>query len=103
MLSALAGRTHEVISAVAVTDGQQCVTAITVTEIDFTPLSAALIAQYVASGECMGKAGAYGIQGGAARFVRAVRGSYTGVVGLPMAETCECLARFGIVPGGPPQ
>ena len=96
MLAALSGRTHQVISAVVVLRGARCESVVTVTDIDVAVLSAETIAAYVASGEPMGKAGAYGIQGLAARFVRGVRGSYTGVVGLPMAETCELLASFGI-------
>lgn len=98
MLGALSGATHEVVSAVALVQGGRQASIITVTTMEFTPLSAADIADYVASGEPLGKAGAYGIQGRAARFVRNVRGSYTGVVGLPMAETCELLATFDICP-----
>ena len=98
MLGALSGRTHQVISAVVVVQGVRVETALTFTEIEFVTLSAREIAAYVATGEPMGKAGAYAIQGAAARFVRNVRGSYTGVVGLPMAETCELLAQFGIHP-----
>lgn len=103
MLAALSARTHQVISAVVVLQGERCEQVSTCTEIDFIRLSAAQISDYVASGEPMGKAGAYGIQGGAAGFVRAVRGSYTGVVGLPMAETCELLAAFGMTPARPAQ
>ncbi len=103
MLATLSGQTHAVISAVVLLQGSRCEQIVTSTEIDFVPLTAQDIAGYVASGEPMGKAGAYGIQGGAARFVRCVRGSYTGVVGLPMAETCALLARFGILPATPPQ
>ena len=107
MLAALAGRSHQVISAVVLVDGRESASALTITEIDFAALTARDIASYVASGECMGKAGAYGIQGLAARFVKSVRGSYTGVVGLPMAETADLLARWdihpGIQPATPPQ
>lgn len=103
MLAVLSARTHQVISAVVVLQGERCEQVLTCTEIDFMRLSAEQIAAYVASGEPMGKAGAYGIQGGAAGFVRAVRGSYTGVVGLPMAETLELLAAFGITPSRPAQ
>lgn len=98
MLAALSGRSHQVISAVVLLDHTRCASAVTVTEIDFVTLSPADISAYVASGEPLGKAGAYAIQSLAARFVRAVRGSYTGVVGLPMAETCALLAQFGITP-----
>ncbi|MES2883944.1 MAG: Maf family protein [Pseudomonadota bacterium] len=103
MLTALSGRSHQVISAVVLLHGSRCESVTTVTEIDFAPLSESDIAAYVASGEPMGKAGAYAIQGLAARFVRAVRGSYTGVVGLPMAETCDLLLRFGISPSATAQ
>jgi len=96
MLAALSGTTHEVISALVLRRGGAETSALTVTAIDFVALSAEEIARYIAGGECMGKAGAYAIQGQAARFVRAVRGSYTGVVGLPMAETCALLAAAGI-------
>ena len=103
MLAALSGRSHQVISAVVLLHGNRCESVVTTTEIDFIQLSESDIATYVASGEPMGKAGAYGIQGLAARFVRAVRGSYTGVVGLPMSETCDLLARFGISPSATAQ
>ena len=103
MLTALSGRSHQVISAVVLLHGSRCESVVTCTEIDFVVLSESDIASYVASGEPMGKAGAYGIQGLAARFVREVRGSYTGVVGLPMAETCDLLLRFGISPSATAQ
>lgn len=98
MLRTLSGRTHQVISAVVVLQGARSASVLSCTEIDFATLSPQDIATYVATGEPMGKAGAYAIQGAAARFVRNVRGSYTGVVGLPMAETCALLAQFGIHP-----
>lgn len=103
MLAALSDRRHEVISAVVLSDGQRSEVVLTITEIVFATLTPQDIARYVQSGEPMGKAGAYGIQGLAARFVREVRGSYTGVVGLPMAETCDLLAAFGIRPSSPAQ
>ena len=103
MLAALSGRTHQVISAAVLVQGARCESVITTTEIDFAVLTANEIERYIASGEPMGKAGAYGIQGGAARFVKRVRGSYTGVVGLPLAETCDLLAAFGIRPFAPAQ
>ncbi len=103
MLAALSGRSHQVISAVALVHGARSESVLTVTEIDFVRLVPEEIARYVASGEPMGKAGAYAIQGLAARFVRSLRGSYTGVVGLPLAETCDLLAAFGIRPAAPAQ
>lgn len=100
MLMALSGCRHQVISAVALVAGRRAETALSVTDIDFAELSLAQARAYAASGEPLDKAGAYAIQGGAARFVRALRGSYTGVVGLPLTETCELLARFGLLPPG---
>ena len=96
MLLALAGRSHQVISAVAlVADGREAVVS-TVTEVEFVPLTRAEALAYWATGEPADKAGAYAIQGRAARFVRAVRGSVSGVIGLPLAETCNLLSEFGI-------
>ncbi len=103
MLATLSGRTHQVISAAVLVQGARCASVITTTEIDFAVLAPQEIERYIAGGEPMGKAGAYGIQGGAARFVKSVRGSYTGVVGLPLAETCDLLAAFGIRPPAPAQ
>jgi len=70
-----------------------------ITEVTFTKLSDAQIADYVASGECMGKAGAYAIQGRAAAFVPHLSGSYSSVMGLPLFETVELLEAFGIKAG----
>jgi septum formation protein len=68
--------------------------ALSVSEVQFAPLSAEDIAQYVASGESDDKAGAYAIQGRAARFVSELRGSYSGVMGLPLYETAQLLDRM---------
>lgn len=93
LLEALSGRAHEVITGVALVGpwGEE-VFAVT-TEVEFRPLRREEIAAYVASCEPMDKAGAYGIQGKAAGFVRAIRGSYTNVVGLPLAECVEAIRR----------
>ena len=90
MLQLLRGRTHRVSTAVAVRqpDGGLVETVVT-TEITMAPLSDAVIAAYVESGEPMDKAGAYGIQGRAAAFVSRVNGSWTNVVGLPLVETLD--------------
>lgn len=96
MLSMLSGRTHHVLTGVAVFDGRQCVTTLTDTEVTFGQLSAQDIADYVATGEADDKAGAYAIQGRAGVFVTQIRGSYTGVVGLPLAETYALLRRCGV-------
>lgn len=96
MLRALSGRSHEVYSAVAIVLGTQTETALSVTEVQFGEVSEAAARAYWATGEPQGKAGAYAIQGLGAQFVRAIRGSYSGVVGLPLHETCDLLRRFGI-------
>jgi len=93
MLTDLSGRDHEVITGITVFDRDQqvCLTRSVTTEVRFRELSAHEIQDYVASGCPMDKAGAYAIQGGAVHFVRAISGSYTNVVGLPMAELYELL------------
>lgn len=98
MLLALSEREHEVISAVSVVQGARCESALTITRVHFGRVSATEAAAYWDSGEPADKAGAYAIQGLGARFVRAIHGSYTGVVGLPLHETLQLLARFGIMP-----
>lgn len=96
MLEALSGRTHEVWTSVCFTRRMDEVFMheVVVTEVEFASLSEEVIERYVASGEPMDKAGAYGIQGGAAGFVRAIRGSYTNVVGLPLAEVLEAMGKI---------
>ncbi len=95
MLAALSGRRHEVLSAVAMKHDAQFECALSVSEVEFKPLSAAEIRQYVATGECDDKAGAYAIQGRAAQFVVELRGSFSGVMGLPLYETAQLLERAG--------
>ncbi len=96
MLAQLSGRAHEVLSAVAVVDRAGVVhTALSRSLVQFKTLSAAEIAAYVASGEPVGKAGSYGIQGKAAVFVQHMAGSYTGIVGLPLFETAQLLQGAG--------
>ena len=94
MLRRLAGRTHQVITAFAVR-GERDTHGVVVTDVEMVPLDAAAIADYVASDEWRGKAGAYAIQGIAAAFVRAVRGSVTNVIGLPLVEVLEALRAIG--------
>ncbi|HVV86679.1 MAG TPA: Maf family protein [Kofleriaceae bacterium] len=95
MLRRLGGRTHEVTTAVAL-HGPGGDRALEVTsEVDFVPLDEAAIADYVASGEWRGKAGAYAVQGIGASLVRAVRGSVTNVIGLPLAEVVALLRETG--------
>ncbi|MDD8060244.1 MULTISPECIES: Maf family protein [Shewanella] len=92
MLSLLSGQTHEVMTAVALTDGKQTLTRFCITQVSFCELSAADIDAYIASGEPMDKAGAYGIQALGGSFVKSIAGSYSAVVGLPLVETRELLA-----------
>jgi septum formation protein len=96
MLQELSGRTHEVCSAVVVLGGGRIESVVTMTRVRFGTIDAAAAAAYWESGEPADKAGAYAVQGGAARWVRSIEGSYSGVVGLPLYETCELLARFGV-------
>lgn len=95
-LSMLSGRSHRVLSAVAVVDGSRCEFAVSSTEVTFTTISRADIERYWATGEPADKAGAYGIQGLGAVFVDAISGSYSNVVGLPLEKTVQLLARFDI-------
>lgn len=92
MLKLLSGRTHRVLTAVAVArGGSGIVSAINVSRVTFARISASDIRDYVASGEPMDKAGAYGIQGAIARHVRRIQGSYSGIMGLPLYETTRLL------------
>jgi septum formation protein len=95
MLGALSGRKHEVITGVCLRSRQRSVREACVTAVWFAPLSAAEIDEYVASGEPMDKAGAYGIQGVASRYIERMEGSYTNVVGLPVAMVYRLLRRAG--------
>ena len=96
ILAALAGKRHEVLTAVALKNQDWIEVALSTSEVQLKALSKDDIAQYVASGEGDDKAGAYGIQGRAARFVVEIRGSYSGIMGLPLYETTVLLAKFGI-------
>ena len=91
MLGELAGRTHRVLTAVALQVGARRLTALSVSRVTFAALSPAQVAAYVATGESMGKAGAYGIQGRAAAHVQQLSGSYSGIMGLPLYETAQLL------------
>ncbi len=94
MLSKLSGHTHQVMTAVALADRQQVLDCLVVTDVTFRVLTEEDIAGYIASGEPMDKAGAYGIQGLGGCFVRKINGSYHAVVGLPLVETYELLSNF---------
>lgn len=96
MLLGLAGREHEVLTAIALLDGQRCESRVVRSLVRFRPIDQAEASAYWASGEPNDKAGGYGIQGLGAVFVSGLNGSYSAVVGLPLCETCELLGHFGI-------
>lgn len=96
MLTELSGRTHKVLTGVAVSfDGRQ-LAEVCETEVIFRTLTAAEIADYVATGEPLDKAGAYGIQGRGAVFVEKINGCYNNVVGLPLTRLHLMLAKLGV-------
>lgn len=97
MLRELSGRTHRVITCVWLVSAGREDHAVCESDVTFDVLDEQRIATYVASGEAMGKAGAYGIQGRAARYVTRIEGSYSNVVGLPVALVHALLAEY---PGG---
>ena len=95
MLRSLSGRRHEVLTAIALRHEDRLESALSRSDVTFKALSDEEIRDYVATGECDDKAGAYAIQGRAARFVAELRGSYSGVMGLPLYETAQLLERLG--------
>jgi septum formation protein len=95
MLARLAGRSHQVLTAVGVRWGREFVLTVSTSTVTLRALKAEEMERYVASGEPLGKAGAYAIQGRAAAFITRIDGSYSGVMGLPLAETAAALARVG--------
>ena len=96
MLDQLAGSTHRVLTAVAVQSGRKRLQALSVSRVTLTSMSQAQIRSYVASGEPMGKAGAYAIQGRVAMHVSHISGSYSGIMGLPLHETALLLKAAGL-------
>lgn len=97
MLRRLSGRTHQVITAVSLVSAGREAQAVSLSEVTFEALDEARIAAYVASGEPFGKAGGYGIQGGAEVFTTRLAGSFSGVMGLPLFETATLLRQFGVI------
>ena len=95
ILERLSGRRHRVLTAVAMSDGERTRSRLSVSEVAFRRLSEHDIRRYVATGEPFDKAGAYGIQGHAAIFIEEIRGSYSGIMGLPLFETAALLDIFG--------
>jgi len=95
ILRRLSGQTHRVLTSVAVAFEGRIESAISISDVTFGDISETEIRRYVATGEPMDKAGAYGIQGRAGMFVEHLSGSYSGVMGLPLYETGVLLKRFG--------
>lgn len=95
MLTELAGRTHRVLTAVALQMGARRVAALSVSRVTFAALTPQQVDDYVNTGEPLGKAGAYGVQGRAAAFIPQLSGSYSGIMGLPMYETAQLLRAAG--------
>ena len=95
MLTSLSGRSHQVMSAVAIITNHELV-QVNVSKVTFRKLTVPEIEAYWKSGECHDKAGAYAIQGRAAIFIQELQGSYSGVMGLPLYETAGLLQQYGI-------
>lgn len=95
ILGVLSGQTHRVLTAVALGTGRKQAQVLSVSQVRFAPMTRTQIEHYVATGEPMGKAGAYAIQGRAAAYIEHLSGSYSGIMGLPMFETAQLLRAFG--------
>jgi septum formation protein len=96
MLRELAGHTHRVLTAVAMQSGHKRVAALSDSRVTFAAMTPAQVRAYVATGEPMGKAGAYAVQGRAAAHISRIAGSYTGIMGLPLFETAQLLRQVGV-------
>jgi septum formation protein len=100
MLAELSGKTHRVLTSVAMAygvGGKKRLQALSESKVTFAPMSKAQIASYVATGEPMGKAGSYGVQGMAAGMIERISGSYSGIMGLPLFETTQLLRQIGFI------
>lgn len=96
MLGQLAGRTHRVLTAIALQHGAQRLEALSTSQVRLAPMTAEQIQAYVMTGEPLGKAGAYGIQGRVAMHISRINGSYSGIMGLPLWETATLLQAAGV-------
>ena len=96
MLASLSGRTHRVLSAVALWTGTRSIEALNVSRVRFAVLPPRVVDAYIAGGEPFGKAGAYAIQSALAGWILHIDGSYSGIMGLPLAETAALLRRAGV-------
>jgi septum formation protein len=99
MLAELSGKTHRVLTSVAMAygaGGKKRLQTVSESKVTFAPMTKAQIANYVATGEPLGKAGSYGVQGMAAGMIERISGSYTGIMGLPLFETTQLLRKIGM-------
>ena len=100
MLAELSGKTHKVLTAVAVSvdtvHGRKRVSLLSESKVTFAAMTKTQIASYVATGEPLGKAGSYGVQGMAAGMIERISGSYSGIMGLPLFETTQLLRKIGM-------
>ena len=96
MMKALANRTHQVLTGVAIKWQEQMLSAVQVSDVTFAPLDDTRIETYIATDEPYDKAGGYGIQGRAGRFISRINGSYSSIMGLPLYETAELLRKIGL-------
>jgi septum formation protein len=96
MLEMLSGRRHQVYSAVALCTQQGMTSKLCISEVSFAALSSSQIADYIATGEGVDKAGSYAVQGLAAMFIERINGSYSGIMGLPLRETVLLLEQVGV-------
>ena len=96
MLTELAGRTHRVLTAVAIQSGRNRFEALSTSKVTFETMTSKQINAYVATGEPLGKAGAYAVQGRAAVHITRIDGSYSGIMGLPVRETALLLKAAGL-------
>jgi septum formation protein len=94
MLRVLSGQTHQVMTAVAVGLGERMAQNCSTSLVTFAPMNDSAITSYVATGEPIGKAGSYAVQGRAAAFISHISGSYSGIMGLPLFETAQLLKEF---------
>ena len=98
MLGRISGKTHTVYTAIALRKGDRIDTSVTLTDVRIAPLSREVIDWYVKTGEPMDKAGSYAVQGIGAMFIDSIHGSYTNVVGLPLATLFQMLRKAGLDP-----
>ena len=96
MLGELSGQTHRVLTSIALHSEQQLYEALSISQVSFEAMTKLQISAYVATGEPMGKAGAYAVQGRAAAYISLINGSYSGIMGLPLCETSLLLRRAGL-------